>query len=295
MKLLKIFTCPVAIVVELLLVFLLPAIILLIALFRKLFATQRLEDVMESVARFWARANYYILRYLLFLKVDVIGADAVVPGKNYFVIANHQSWIDILMLEEALLNKSGFSRYFIKKNLMHVPLAGWVCKVLHYPYMYRFAKSHLAKHPEDKGKDVEITKRSCEKLKNIYFKLNNFPEGTRFTQAKHDGQNSPYRHLLKPKSGGIANAFAILHDRFECILDLTIVYAEPPNIVKLFLGQMTKVTIIIEKVPLTMDLVGDYAEDQQFRIHFQKFITNLWEKKDQKISQLTLNNFTNAS
>ena len=33
-----------------------------------------------------------------------------------------------------------------------------------------------------------------------------FLEGTRYTKAKHDQQKSPYRHLLKPKTGGIAMA-----------------------------------------------------------------------------------------
>jgi hypothetical protein len=34
----------------------------------------------------------------------------------------------------------------------------------------------------------------------------NFVEGTRFTPAKHAAQRSPYKHLLKPKAGGLAMA-----------------------------------------------------------------------------------------
>ena len=33
-----------------------------------------------------------------------------------------------------------------------------------------------------------------------------FVEGTRFTEAKHTEQKSPYRHLLKPKIGGLGIA-----------------------------------------------------------------------------------------
>ncbi len=284
-NLLKLITCPVAIILELFTVFILPFPILLLALVRLVFPCRALDRAMETTALAWVYVNYFILHYLLFLKIEVIGADQITPGKNYFVLANHQSWVDILMLEDALIGRTGWSRYFIKKNLMHVPLTGWACKSLHFPYMYRFPKSHLAKHPEDKGKDVEITKRSCAELRELYFKLNNFPEGTRFTKTKHNNQKSPYKNLLKPKSGGVANAFNILHDRLECILSLTIIYAEKPNIMKLFFGQMTKVKIIIDKIPLTEDLIGDYANDPQFRIHFQKFISSVWERKDRLLKE----------
>jgi 1-acyl-sn-glycerol-3-phosphate acyltransferase len=54
----------------------------------------------------------------------------------------------------------------------------------------------------------------------------NFLEGTRFTPAKHAKQQSPYRHLLKPKAGGIALALNAMGDKFRAILDVTIVYPD---------------------------------------------------------------------
>jgi hypothetical protein len=49
----------------------------------------------------------------------------------------------------------------------------------------------------------------------------NFVEGTRFTPAKHAAQQSPYKHLLKPKAGGLALALHVLGDRFDSLLDVT--------------------------------------------------------------------------
>jgi 1-acyl-sn-glycerol-3-phosphate acyltransferase len=284
----KILFCTIAIILELFSLFSLPFLVLIFGLLSIIVPYQPLKkwlkQKVESVALLWADLNHFILGYLLGVRIDIIGAENITPGKNYLELANHQSWVDILMLEEALRNRTGFSRYFIKKNLMHVPLAGWACHLLHYPYMYRFTKEHLAKHPEDKGKDVAITKRACQKLRGIHFKLNNFPEGTRFTPKKHFLQQSPYQHLLKPKCAGIVYALQILNDQLNALIDLTIIYHEKPNVIKLFLGKLTRVTIYVERLPITPDLIGDYENDKEFRVYFQRYINNLWEKKDKLIS-----------
>jgi hypothetical protein len=45
----------------------------------------------------------------------------------------------------------------------------------------------------------------------------NFVEGTRFTNDKHKQQSSPYNHLLRPKSGGIAFVLAAMGDYIQNI------------------------------------------------------------------------------
>ena len=62
----------------------------------------------------------------------------------------------------------------------------------------------VEKYPEKKGKDIEATRKSCERYKDEPITLINFIEGTRFTPEKHAVQRSPYQHLLKPKAGGLA-------------------------------------------------------------------------------------------
>ena len=53
-----------------------------------------------------------------------------------------------------------------------------------------------------RGADLEATRRSCERFATRPTSIMNFVEGTRFTPAKHTGQDSPYTHLLRPRAGG---------------------------------------------------------------------------------------------
>lgn len=285
----KIIACPIAICLELLSVFLIPVPIIILGLLRIIVPSKVLKKILtdgiEHSALFWVSINHFIFRYLLFAKITIIGAEHVDAKKNYLVIANHQSWLDILMLEEALYRRSGFSRYFIKKNLLHIPLSGWACRILYYPSMHRITKSQLAKNPERRGQDVETTKRACRKLKGIYFKLNNFPEGTRFTEEKYAKQAGKYQYLLEPKTGGIAHALYILQDHLDGILDLTILFAKKPNVLKFFLGMPCPVTIVVKKLPITPDLIGQYENDQAYRIHIQQFVSSLWQQKEALIKE----------
>lgn len=245
---------------------------------------KKLTAIVEECAIYWTDFNHILLRKIMPIEWHIIGQEKILPNKDYLVIANHQSWMDIPILEEALYRKSGFSRYFIKKNLLHIPLCGWACRALHYPYMYRYGKEFLAKHPEYKGRDIAITKKACAKLKEIPFKLNSFPEGTRFTAKKHAKQRSPYAHLLHPRAGGLSYALQILHEDFFSIVNLTIVYiGAPKSILGFLFGGVQKVYVYIELLPITPDLIGDYQDDRDYRVHFQAWLNHVWRQKDQLI------------
>ena len=57
-----------------------------------------------------------------------------------------------------------------------------------------------------KGKDVEMTRRACEKFRDTPTSILNFIEGTRFSDQKRVDRQSDYRNLLKPRAGGFAAA-----------------------------------------------------------------------------------------
>ncbi len=94
-----------------------------------------------------------------------------------------------------------------------------------FPFLYRRSE-YLKKHPEQKGKDFEATRRACEKFATIPTSVMNFLEGTRFTNEKHARQKSDYKFLLRPKAGGLALALNVLGDKFNSLLDITIVYPD---------------------------------------------------------------------
>ena len=121
-------------------------------------------------------------------------------------------------------------------------------------------------------------------MKDGHFTLNNYIEGTRFTSEKHRRQQSPYQHLLKPKAGGLSYAINVLHDQIDSILDVTITYiGQPKTLPGVYTGQIKKVVIHIDKVPLSPDLIGNYEEDREFRVHFQAWLNKRWQLKDQRM------------
>src|SRR3546814_9530339 len=101
-------------------------------------------------------------------------------------------------------------KFFLKQELIKVPLLGLAWWALDFPFRKRFTRAEIEANPSLKGKDLETTRKACEKFKEMPTSVMNFFEGTRFTQAKHDQQQSPYEFLLKPKAGGTAFALSAM-------------------------------------------------------------------------------------
>ena len=55
----------------------------------------------------------------------------------YLLVCNHQSWVDILVLQKAFNSRIPFLKFFIKKELLYVPLLGIAWWALDYPFMRR--------------------------------------------------------------------------------------------------------------------------------------------------------------
>jgi 1-acyl-sn-glycerol-3-phosphate acyltransferase len=139
-----------------------------------------------------------------------------------------------------------------------------------------------------RGKDQEATRKACEKFSLIPTSVMNFLEGTRFTPVKHQRQQSPYRYLLKPKAGGIALALNAMGDRFQAILDVTIVYPDgAPNFWEFLCGKLKRVTVRVQILPVPQHLMqSDYGADAATREAFGLWVRQLWQEKDAQISRL---------
>lgn len=165
-----------------------------------------ISDVMSLLAQTWAACNSQIANHLMRIDWDIRLPANLNRRGQYLACANHQSWNDIFVLMRAFGYKAPFFKFFLKQELIWVPLLGLAWWGLDYPFMKRHTRDQLAKNPALKGKDMETTRRACEKFKDLPVMVLNFLEGTRFTEKKHAAQSSPYQHLLKPKSGGFAFA-----------------------------------------------------------------------------------------
>jgi len=153
--------------------------------------------------------------------------------------------------------------------------------------MKRYSKALIKEKPHLKGKDLEITKNACKKFKHTPVSVMNFVEGTRFTTAKRDHQNSKYTHLLTPKAGGIAFVLGSMEEYLHKIIDVTIVYPEKiPTFWEYISGDVHSIIIDFKVIEITQDLRGNYFNNSESRTYFYNWVNDLWKAKDQKIKSL---------
>lgn len=263
------------------------------AILLKLLApTRRMRDrsshLASRLAQTWASCNLWLGDRLLGTAWDLRGVERLDRNGQYLVCSNHQSWNDIYVLMKAFDRRAPFFKFFIKQQLIWVPVLGLAWWGLDYPFMKRYTPAQLARNPQLRGKDFETTRKACEHYRNVPVTILNFVEGTRFSHAKHAAQKSPYRHLLKPRAGGLALSIAALGEKINHLLDVTIVYPEGAKGFWDFLaGRMRHVIVEVRQLTIPHELyLGNYEEDPAFRKRFQDWIGQLWAEKDARIARL---------
>lgn len=203
----------------------------------------------------------------------------------YFMMSNHRSWLDILVVMSLVNRKIPAPKFFIKQELLwQLPIIGLACWFLDFPFMKRHSKEYIKQHPEQRLEDIETTRKRCEIFKTEPVTIVNYLEGTRFTEEKHRKRNSPYQYLLSPKAGGMAFTFAALDGVLHDIIDVTVYYLpEKHNLWDVLCGRLDKIFAKIEVIPIGEELRGDYYEDKAFKKHFQNWLNERWRHKDATI------------
>lgn len=240
------------------------------------------------IAETWTTFNNWGLSLTQRIHWDVRGVEGLDRKGWYLVSCNHRSWVDIVVLQRIFNRRIPFPKFFLKRSLAWVPLLGGAWWALDYPFMRRYSRSYLERHPEKRGKDLETTRKACERFAGMPVTILNFLEGTRFTRTKHALQKSPYRHLLRPKAGGLAFVLAAMGNRMRHLLDVTIVYPkESPTLWDLLSGKLRKVIVHVDRVEIPEEFSrGDYIEDPLMRERFQKWVRELWSRKDALMERL---------
>jgi 1-acyl-sn-glycerol-3-phosphate acyltransferase len=239
------------------------------------------DRALNAIATGWISVNNAWIDAVGSTRWDVRGDDGLDARGWYLVSSNHQSWVDILVLQKIFNRRIPMLKFFLKRELIWVPVIGLAWWALDFPFMRRQGGASSAA-------DLERARRACEKFRVVPTSVINFLEGTRYTRAKHDAQDSPYRYLLKPKVGGIATALTTLGDQFHRLLDVTIVYPDgPPDFWTLLSGRLRAVTVRVQQREIPAELLaGDYANDPTFRTRMQAWINSLWADKDALIGEL---------
>ena len=249
---------------------------------------KRIDPILNGIATLWVACNSGWMRLTQKTRWDVQGIDGLPYEGWYLVNCNHQSWVDIFVLQHLLNRRIPMLKFFLKQQLIYVPVIGLAWWALDFPFMKRHGKAQLRKRPELRQQDTEATRRACEKFALVPTSVMNFAEGTRFTPAKHRSQASPYRHLLKPKAGALALALNAMGERFRSLVDVTIVYpAGRPTFWHFLCGRTPAITVRVRQLPIPVEFcAGDYAGDPAFRSQFQRWLDQLWQEKDVQIDAI---------
>ncbi|MBN7826682.1 acyltransferase [Bowmanella dokdonensis] len=243
--------------------------------------------LLDSCAAAWVRINSLNQDLTANVRWDIRGMPGLSPKDWYLVIANHQSWVDILVLQRIFSGRIPFLKFFLKKELIWVPVLGLAWWALDFPFMRRYKKPFLEKHPHLKGKDLETTRKACEKFRYKPVSIMNFVEGTRLTRAKQITQQSQFSHLLKPRAGGIAFVVSAMGDKLHKLLDVTIHYPDGiPTFWDFVCGKVKDIQVRVQIMSLDSILPGNYFEDAEQRLRFQLWLNQRWTAKDKLLNQL---------
>jgi len=257
-----------------------PALIKLVLPFAPV--RKRCDLVLNAIAAGWVAVNNGWIQALNSAPWDVQGLEGLHEKGWYLVSPNHQTWVDILVLQRVFHGRIPFLKFFLKRELIWVPVIGLAWWALDFPFMKR------GRNASSQAADLATTRLACEKFKTIPTTVINFVEGTRFTHHKRAEQASPYQHLLKPKVGALSMALATMGEQFEAMLDVTLAYPDgAPSFWDLLCGRCGRVVVRVQKREIPAELVGgDPMQDKRHRAAISMWIKKQWSEKDALLDEL---------
>ncbi|RMH48301.1 MAG: acyltransferase [Gammaproteobacteria bacterium] len=242
-----------------------------------------LRPILMQTAQGWVATNNLILTTISRPQLCIEGELPDAPRRSCLVVANHQSWADILLLQYLLHRRTPFLTFFLKRQLIWVPVLGLAWWALDFPFMRRYSRAYLKKYPHKAGKDLALTRRACEKFRNIPVAIMVFPEGTRFSKEKHQNTQSPYKHLLRPKAGGVGYVLTLLGQQIQHVVDISFAYPSRQTISfwNFLGGGLSPVKIRSKVHRIEPDIRCNYVEDPVCRSRVQTWINGIWHEKDE--------------
>ncbi len=243
---------------------------------------------MHGIVQYWVAGNRLMFRVLGVTRVTPRFPEGGLHGNGwYLVVANHQSWADILILQNTLCGHIPILKFFTKRQLIWVPLIGVAMWFLGFPYVRRLPREQIAADPSLAALDRDATLDACRGFRDHPTSVLAFLEGTRFTAAKHAAQEAPrFEHLLNPKLGGASYVVSALSDRMDAVLDVTLIYPEGvPTFWSLLQGECPRVEVLVERHPLP-DAVRAADTPEAVREALRPWVNDLWQAKDRRLGAL---------
>lgn len=249
---------------------------------------RRLSLLLTQIAEGWIAVDSWLMARVERYPWQVTGLEGLSRDSSYLICCNHVSWVDIPVLQRVFYRRIPFLRFFLKQELIYVPVLGLAWWALDFPFMKRYSPQELLRDPEKRGVDLATARKAVERFRQAPTSILNFLEGTRFTPAKQSAQQSPYAHLLRPKAGGLASAVEVMGDQVAALLDVTIVYPDGPiDLWGLLSGRLGRVVVHVAQRPIPPEWAGaSYAGDPAFRAIFKDWVHQLWSEKDALIGRV---------
>jgi len=254
-------------------------------------ATNAMTRLLSWCGELWVSVNKSLTWFYRDMEWDVQMPDGISHKGRYLIFCNHQSGVDILALQHCLNRRAPFGRYLLKQQLIWVPVLGVAWWALDMAFLRRYSRQELIKNPSLRGKDLENAASACEKLKHIPVSMMTFPEGTRFSEAKRKAQSSPYKHLLRPRYGGVGQVLYSFDDALDSLIDVTITYPRgTPGVWHFISGQVKKISVNIQLRPIGESIRGrNFREDSVAKSELKTWLDGIWEEKEQYIAKKLAN------
>lgn len=248
----------------------------------------RLAPIFEWFVRAWA-GTFCAWLALFSPAIEVSSEGTLSRQRSYLLLSNHKSWVDIFVLFKATSGVIPATRFFMKQELLWIPLIGFVAWSMDFPVMKRYSKEYLAKNPSKRGGDLATVRKACARLKNIPVTIVNFSEGTRATPAKLAKRGGDFEHLLPPKAGGVATVMSAMSDQLDGVIDATIAYPDGvPSFWDWMCGKGGRAQVHMQR--LDMPKVNEVSEsgqiDAETRESVKSFLLERWQAKDARLKDM---------
>ncbi|XP_046847783.1 1-acyl-sn-glycerol-3-phosphate acyltransferase delta-like [Xenia sp. Carnegie-2017] len=207
-------------------------------------------------------------------------------GKEHcLVLPNHRSDID-WMIGWILCERTGIlggAKCYMKYYLKYLPVIGWMWWCAEYVFLKR-----------NWNADFPMLKRSLDELKDypIPMFLGIFPEGTRFTEAKHENSLQfsrsrglpELKHHLFPRTKGVIITLKCLKDTLPAVYDIESAYPGDckPTMKHLLKGGKCEVHFYLRRIPI--EEIPCNSDDE-----ISKWCTQLFVEKDAIMSDFVKN------
>ncbi len=254
--------------------------LIVLAFLKIIIPFHKLQDaitaLMVGIYRVAVWCDDFLFFQVMGITLDVSGMRNIYPNKFYIIIANHQSWNDIFILQHIFNWRAPVLKFLVKRELIYLPIVGLICLAYNYPFLKRSSVKGRTEKDGNASRDAAILERALIRFSRYPASVINLVEGTRFSPKKAAQQKSPYNNLLKPKAGGLSTMLNFLGDQVSVIVDVTIVYGcERPTFWNFLCGRCPRIVVRIHEHS-AREIGREYQA-------VAKWISEVWDKKDLEI------------